>query len=120
MRKFLSILILLLTFPAWSNTFRRLEGADRFTLEIKTDELVYKSELMNKTIKLNLCGRKIAGDLNRELLALVPKTETPKGLLFMVDKTTVRLDPEGTFAKKIRGMNVRMMRFFSEERKRCH
>lgn len=120
MRKFLSILFLLLTFTAWSNTFRRLEGADRFTLEIKPDELVYKSELMNNTLKLNLCSRKIANDLNTELLALIPKTETPNGLLFMVDQNTVRLDPNGGFAKKIHGMNARMMRFFSEERKRCH
>lgn len=113
------IIALLISLPVYSNTFQLADTGARFTLKISPQELRYSSEGLSRNFKITDCNRRLARNLNAELLEKLPATAGKEGLKFLVDDKTFFLPANGSLTKLVTMMDPRIHQFALEEKKAC-
>lgn len=113
------LLLILISLPAFSNTFQLVDTGARFTLNISKTDLTYQSEAMNKKFSLKDCNLSLAKDLNSEMISKIPSKIPEKGFKFLVDDKEILVDKNSELGSKILAMDSRIIRFAVEEKVAC-
>lgn len=113
------ILIMLISLPAFANSFSLQETGARFELSISPALMSYSSESLKKKFPVVKCNEKLAQELNAELLSKLPSKEVSQGLKFQVDEKEIVIDPKSDLGKIALMMDTRILRFTVEEKEAC-
>ena len=111
--------LILISLPAYSNTFVLPETGARFSLKITKTDLKYESEAMTKTISLKPCSLDLAKKLNAEIISKLPDKSEKSGLKFLIDDRELMLSPKSELAGLVTMMDPRILRFAIEEKEAC-
>lgn len=113
------IALILISLPAYSNTFVLPDTGARFTLKITKTEVKYESEAMTKSFPLKACNLELARKLNGELIEKLPEKSLNAGLKFIVDERELKIAPQSDLASIATMMDPRILRFALEEKEAC-
>jgi hypothetical protein len=81
--------------------------------------LVYSSEGLTKRFEIRDCSRRLARNLNAEILDKLPSTYGAEGLRFLVDEKVFFLPAKHPLTSLVTMMDPRIHQFAVEEKKAC-
>jgi len=113
------LLLILISLPAYSNTFVLKDTSARFSLSISKSELKYVSEAMTKSFVLNPCNLELAKKLNSEIISNLPDKSSVEGLTFLVDEKEIKIPLKSELASLVTLMDPKILSFAVEEREAC-
>lgn len=111
--------LILISLPAYSNTFELKDTNARFTLSISKTELRYVSEAMTKSFVLKPCNLELAKRLNAEIISKLPDKAGGEGLEFLVDDKEIKVPLKGQLASLVTMMDPKILQFAVEEKEAC-
>lgn len=113
------LLLILISLPAYSNTFELKDTNARFTLSISKTELKYVSEALTKSFAIKPCNLELAKRLNSEIISKLPEKSHGEGLEFLVDDKEFKLPMKGQLAGLVTAMDPKIIQFGVEEKEAC-